>query len=83
MRDHQRRSLDTLNDVGHRKCLAAAGHAQQGLVPLALSDPRHQRIDRRGLVALWFERTLYLELSHRHRNKRITAKAEKIKGQCA
>jgi hypothetical protein len=75
--------LQTLDDIGHGKGLAAAGNAQQRLIGLALTDPGRQRIDSCGLVALRFEPTLYLELSHRHRNKRIPAKAEKIKGQCA
>ena len=51
VREHERRPLHTLDDLGHRVRLAGAGHAEQHLLVDAVFQPLHERVDRLGLVA--------------------------------
>ena len=51
VREHERRPLDALDDLGHRVRLAGAGHAEQHLLVDAVFQPLHERVDRLGLVA--------------------------------
>ncbi len=49
--DHERRPLDLLDDPGHRRGLAGAGRAEQGLVALAGLERARELGDRGRLVA--------------------------------
>ena len=51
VREHERRPLDALDDLGHRIRLSGAGHAEQHLLVDAVFQPLHKRVDRLGLVA--------------------------------
>ena len=51
VREHERRPLHTLDDLGHRVRLAGAGHAEQHLLVDAVFQPLHERVDCLGLVA--------------------------------
>ena len=51
VREHERRPLDALDDLGHRICLTGAGHAEQHLLVDAVFQPLHKRVDRLRLVA--------------------------------
>ena len=51
VRDHERRALQLLDDPGHRRRLAGAGGAEQGLVALARPEGTRDLLDRPGLVA--------------------------------
>ena len=51
VRQHERRSLHALDDVGDREGLARPGDAQQGLVCQAVAQGRRPARDRLGLVA--------------------------------
>ena len=48
--DHERGPLDLLDDPRHRRGLAGAGGAEQGLVALARAQPARERFDRLRLV---------------------------------
>ena len=50
-RQHERRALIALDDVGHREGLAGAGDAEQRLRPFALLQSADERLDGLGLVA--------------------------------
>jgi len=52
VRDDQRGPLDLLDQVRHREGLAAAGHAEKRLVPVAAARSRDELLDGPGLVAL-------------------------------
>ncbi|MDT4849747.1 hypothetical protein FQZ97_838750 [compost metagenome] len=49
-REHDGRTAQAGDHVGHGEGLARAGHAQQGLEHLAVEHPGHQAVDGRGLV---------------------------------
>ena len=48
---HERGTLDSLYDTGHRERLAAAGDAHQGLVAHVVVDAPGEPVDRLGLIA--------------------------------
>ena len=50
VRDHERRLLRLLDDPGHRRGLAGAGGAEQGLVALARQEGARELLDRARLV---------------------------------
>ena len=64
VRQHERRPLDLLDDLGHGIGLAAAGHAQQHLLTQAVLQPLGQRLDRLRLVAA--RRIVRYNLEFRH-----------------
>ena len=51
VREHERRPLHTLDDLGHRVRLAGAGHAEQHLLVNAVFHALRERVDRLGLIA--------------------------------
>ena len=51
VREHERRPLDALDDLGHRVRLAGAGHAEQHLLVNAVFHALRKRVDRLGLIA--------------------------------
>ena len=65
VRDHERRPLDLLDDPRHRRRLAGAGRAEQGLVALARRERARERLDRLRLVAGRRVPGRCLELRHR------------------
>src|SRR5262249_23062599 len=52
VREHQRRPVDRLDDLGHREGLPGPGDAEQDLVGLSLLEARGEPVDRRLLVSL-------------------------------
>ncbi len=55
-RQHQRRPLDLLDDLGHRVGLAGARGSQQGLEPQPVVQALHQTCDGLWLIPLGLER---------------------------
>ena len=55
--EHERGLLDQLDDAGHRHRLAAPGHAEERLRPVAGRDARGKRLRSGGLVARQRERS--------------------------
>ncbi len=51
VRDHERGALDLLDDPGHRRGLAGAGRAEQGLELVARLDALGKLLDRLRLVS--------------------------------
>ena len=51
VRDHQRRALHLLDDLGHGEGLAAAGDAEQNLRGISALDSGHKFVDSARLVA--------------------------------
>ncbi len=56
VRQDERRTVQVLDDLGHRKRLARAGDAQQHLVLLAIKRAASERLDSGPLIALWLVR---------------------------
>ena len=54
VREHERRPLHTLDDLGHRIRLAGAGHTEQHLLVNAVFHALRECIDRLGLIARRF-----------------------------
>ncbi len=64
VRQHQRRAVEARDDVGHRKGLAGAGHAQQDLLVQTVFDPRDQIVYGFRLIARGLEVGNKLECVH-------------------
>ena len=62
--EHQRRPLGLLDDVGHGKGLARAGHTHERLLGQAVVDALDQLRDRFGLVARHFVWAYDLKIRH-------------------
>ena len=62
MGNQQNRPLDALDDVGHGKGFARAGHAKQSDPLVALFDPAGQLFNGLGLVAAKLERTVEFKI---------------------
>ncbi|MBA7674691.1 hypothetical protein ES703_82912 [subsurface metagenome] len=63
--DDQGGLLRPLDDISHGESLAAAGNAEQRLVPVALIQPLHQTLHRLRLVTRHSKIRDYLKLRHR------------------
>ncbi len=64
VRQHQRGFLELLNDIGHGKCLAGPGYAQQHLMLISLFEPFIKLLNRFGLVAARLIWRYQLKLRH-------------------
>ena len=64
MRQHQRRALDALYDLGHGIGLAGAGDAQQSLLGYTALQPIGQGVYRLGLVAGWHIAADHVKIRH-------------------
>lgn len=62
---HQGGPLDPLDDLGHGIGLAAAGNAQQHLIPQAVFNAAGQCVDGLGLIPAGGIIRYHLELSHK------------------
>lgn len=61
VRDHQRGSLDAVDNIRHGECLARPGHAQKRLMPHVSTQVFHKAFDRLRLIAGRLKRTFEFE----------------------
>ena len=79
VRQHQRRPLHALDDVGHRKGLARAGHAQQHLRAQPVLDALHELVNGLRLISRGLVLRMNPELRHTGSPfQRPTARPERI-----
>src|SRR5262249_48256808 len=75
VRDHERRLADVLDDPGHRRRLAGAGGAEQGLVALTRLESLGELLDRGRLVAGRQVQRRRFQLRHAGQGIRVTVAA--------
>ena len=64
VREHEGRTLQLGNHVGHRERFARTGDPQQHLIPFPFAHSAHERFDRPGLIAGGRKGVLQLKLRH-------------------
>src|SRR5262249_62043369 len=62
VRQHQSRLADLRDDIGGRKCLAAAGYPHEDLGRAAIAKPAYQLFNRGRLIARRGKRALNLKI---------------------